>query len=242
MKRNHCAFRRVPPALRRSRQGFRGRVGILWLSLLGSLIFAAWSFPSRASDQPQWGNAWSRNMISAEKGLPDSFDLRTGRNIRWSAQLGTETHSTPVIAGGRVYIGTNNGEPRDPKHQGDRGVLMCFEENTGKFLWQLVVPKREEDPYFDWPNTGISSPATVEGDRVYLVSNRGEVICLDAQGMANGNDGPFLDEGAHMMPGPNSGAPPRPVAGADIRPRPLPAPPDGACSCSWCRREGSPSS
>ena len=228
MKRNHCAFRRVPPALQRSRQGFRGRVGILWLSLLGSLIFAAWSFPSRASDQPQWGNAWSRNMISAEKGLPDSFDLRTGRNIRWSAQLGTETHSTPVIAGGRVYIGTNNGEPRDPKHQGDRGVLMCFEENTGKFLWQLVVPKREEDPYFDWPNTGISSPATVEGDRVYLVSNRGEVVCLDAQGMANGNDGPFLDEGAHMMPGPNSGAPPRPVAGADIRPRPLPAPPDGA--------------
>ena len=61
------------------------------------------------------------------------------------ARLGTETHGTPVVAGGRVYIGTNNGEPRDPKHQGDRGVLMCFEEKTGRFLWQLVVPKRVED-------------------------------------------------------------------------------------------------
>jgi hypothetical protein len=65
-------------------------------------------------------------MVSNEKGLPDSFDAKTGRNIKWVAKLGTETHSTPIVAGGRVYIGTNNGEPRDPQHQGDRGVLMCL--------------------------------------------------------------------------------------------------------------------
>src|SRR5436190_9244396 len=171
--------------------------------LVRFLIFCAAASSAirvQAGDQPQWGEAWSRNMVSAEKGLAESFDPKSGKNIKWIARLGTETHSTPVIAGGRVYIGTNNGEPRDPKHQGDRGVLMCFEENTGKFLWQLVVPKREEDPYFDWPNTGISSPATVEGDRVYLVSNRGEVICLEARGMTNGNDGPYRDEGVHMTP------------------------------------------
>jgi outer membrane protein assembly factor BamB len=64
----------------------------------------------------------------------------------------------------------------------------------------LVVPKRDEDVYFDWPQSGISSPATVEGERVYIVSNRGEVMCLDGRGLANGNDGPFEDEGAHMTP------------------------------------------
>ena len=173
----------------------------------------------RAGDQPQWGRAWTRNMVSDEKNLPETFEPKTGRNILWSAPLGTETHSTPVIAGGRVFIGTNNGEPRDPKHQGDRGVLMCFEEKNGRFLWQLVVPKREEDPYFDWPKCGISSPVTVEGDRVYLVSNRGEVMCLDAQGMANGNDGPYRDEAAHMLPrGTNAppSAPPAGKADADI--------------------------
>ena len=167
---------------------------VFWVSLLGV------SFPAHSADQPQWGQAWSRNMVSEEKNLPDSFDPKTGKNIKWSAQLGTESHSTPVVAGGRVYIGTNNGQPRDPKHQGDRGVLMCFDEQTGQFLWQLVVPKREEDPYMDWPNAGISSPVTVEGDRVYVVSSRGEVMCLDARGMANGNDGPYRDEGAHMTP------------------------------------------
>src|SRR5438067_3877024 len=139
-------------------------------------------------------------MISGEIGLPDSFDPQTGKNIKWSAQLGTETHSTPIVAGGRIYIGTNNGNPRDPNEQGDRGVLMCFDEKTGQLLWQLVVPKREEDPYMDWPNAGMSSPATVEGERVYVVSSRGEVMCLDARGLANGNDGPYRDEGAHMVP------------------------------------------
>ncbi|HMJ91999.1 MAG TPA: PQQ-binding-like beta-propeller repeat protein, partial [Candidatus Acidoferrum sp.] len=158
------------------------------------------SFSLRAADAPQWGAAWSRNMVSTERGLPAEFDPASGKNIKWTAKLGNETHSTPVIAGGRVYIGTNNREPRDPKHQGDRGVLMCFEEKTGKLLWQLVVPKREEDRYHDWPNAGISSPATVEGDRVYIVSSRGELMCLDARGMANGNDGPFKDEVAQMIP------------------------------------------
>ena len=163
-------------------------------------VALAMALCARAADQPQWGQAWSRNMVSGERQLPDSFDPKTGRNIKWSAKLGNETHSTPVVAGGRVYVGTNNGEPRDPKHQGDRGVLMCFEERDGKLLWQLVVPKREEDPYHDWPKCGISSPATVEGDRVYLVDNRGVVLCLDARGLANGNDGPFRDEGAYMTP------------------------------------------
>ena len=118
-------------------------------------------------------------MVSAEQGLPESFDPQSGRNIQWSAELGTETHSSPVVAGGRVYIGTNNGHPRDPAQHGDRGVLMCFDEKTGRFLWQLVFPKRDEDIYFDWPNSGISSPVTVEGDRVYFVNNRGVVVCIE---------------------------------------------------------------
>lgn len=180
-----------------------------------------------AADQPQWGQAWTRNLASSEKGLPATFDPKTGENIKWVAKLGSQTHSTPIIANGRVYIGTNNEEPRDPKHQGDRGVMMCFEEATGKLLWQLVVPKRFEDPYFDWPKCGIPSEVTVEGDRVYTTSNRGEVLCLDARGMANGNDGPFKDEAAHMTVPDIATNPPKAVIGAEIKPEPLLPPSDG---------------
>jgi outer membrane protein assembly factor BamB len=160
----------------------------------------ALALPVRADDQPQWGERFSRNMISAEKGLPDRFDPATGKNVKWVADLGTETHSTPVVAGGRVYIGTNNGKPRDPRQTTDRGVLMCFDEKSGGFQWQLLVPKITTSVYWDWTGCGICSPVTVESNRVYVVSSRGEVMCLDAEGMANGNDGPFNAEGRQCVP------------------------------------------
>ena len=153
-----------------------------------------------AADQPQWGEKNTRNMISAERGLPEAFDPATNQNIVWMAPLGGQTHSTPTVANGRVYIGTSNETPRDPLLPADSGVMLCLDEQDGHLLWQLVVPKRTEDQYFDWPKTGMASPVTVEGDRAYMVSNRGEVMCLDVAGMANGNDGPFKDEAIHMRP------------------------------------------
>ncbi len=172
----------------------RGR-GFLPAGLVVLLLVSA---AARAGDRPQWGERHSRNMVSAETGLPEGFDPTTGRNVKWSAALGTECYSTPVVAGGKVLIGTNNGEPRDPRHQGDRGVLMCLNEADGSLAWQLVVPKLEGDVYLDWPRAGMCSPATVEGDRVYMVTNRDEVVCLDLDGLADGNDGPWRDEGRHM--------------------------------------------
>ncbi len=182
-----------------------------------------------AADHAQFGQAWSRNMVSAEAPFPASFNPKTGENIRWSARLGTETHSTPIVSRGRVFVGTNNGEPRDPRHAGDRGVLMALEEDTGRLLWQLVVPKRVEDVYFDWKNAGISSTATAEGDRVYVVDNRGVVLCLDVHGLANGNDGPFRNESIYYAPQPTNdlaqGAPAAFLPDGSLRDSPgVPAP------------------
>jgi len=156
---------------------------------------------SRAADQPQWGDGPSRNMVSPETALVNSIDPRAGTGIKWRAPLGNQSYATPVVAGGHVYIGTNNDRPRDPAHRLDSGVLLCLNETDGALAWQLVCPKLEGDPYYDWPHTGWQSPPTVEGDKVYVVSNRGEVLCLDPQGLANGNQGPYTDEGKHMSPG-----------------------------------------
>lgn len=156
--------------------------------------------PSWAADQPQWGQQFSRNMVSAETGLPDRFDSKSGENVLWSVPLGTQTYGSPTVAGGRVFIGTNNDVPRDPRHQGDRGILLCLNESDGSLVWQLVVPKLEKDIYLDWPQAGFCSPPTIEGNRVYTVTNRDEVVCLDLAGMANGNDGPYRDEARHLTP------------------------------------------
>jgi len=155
------------------------------------------------ADSPQWGERFSRNMISPETGLPTKIDPADARGVKWTVRLGTETWSTPVIAAGKVLIGTNNEEPRDNRHKGDRGVILCLDEKDGSLCWQLVVPKLVPALYRDWPRTGICSPATVEGNHVYTVTNLGEVVCLDLDGQADGNDGPYVDESRHMTPRPD---------------------------------------
>lgn len=171
--------------------------------LLRRLLTGAWlvgGWPLAAADLPQLGERFTRNPLSNEVNLPERVDPATGEGIKWTAKLGSQSYSTPVIAGVRVFVGTNNDTPRDPHHIGDRGVFYCLDEKSGKLLWQLVVPKIGGDVYLDWPKVGIASPATVEGGRAYLLTNRAEVVCLDVNGMANGNDGPFVDEARHQTP------------------------------------------
>ena len=165
------------------------------------LIVLAMAGAAAAADQPMWGRQDSRNMVSDETGLPDTCDPKTGANVKWSVALGTAVYSTPVIGGGKVIIGTNNdvSPPRDPRHRGDRGVLVCLSEKDGSLCWQLVVPKLK-GMLVDAGGVGLVSPATIEGDRAYVVTNRNEVACLDLAGLANGNDGPFKDEARHQAP------------------------------------------
>ena len=77
-------------------------------------------------DWPMWGGTPDRNMVSNMKGLPTEWDVKTKKNVRWVADLGSQSYGNPVVAGGMVFVGTNNEAMRDPKQPGDRGVLMAF--------------------------------------------------------------------------------------------------------------------
>ncbi|MBM3779245.1 MAG: hypothetical protein FJW23_13595 [Acidimicrobiia bacterium] len=145
-------------------------------------------------DWPMWGGTPDRNMVSNMKGIPTEWDSRTGKNIKWTADLGSQSYGNAVVAEGVVLVGTNNEAPRDPKQSGDRGVLMAFAVETGAFLWQHTHPKLESGRANDWPFQGIASSPLIENGRVYYVSNRAVVYCLDLKGFANGNDGPVTDE------------------------------------------------
>jgi outer membrane protein assembly factor BamB len=128
-------------------------------------------------DWPMLGGRPDRNPVSTEKGLPAEFDAVKMKNIKWMADLGTTTYGTPVIAGGRVFVGTNNERPRDPAVKDDRGVLMCFAEEDGKFLWQAIHDKLENSDAEDTTGIGIVSTPCVVDDHVFYVSNRAELVC-----------------------------------------------------------------
>lgn len=168
-----------------------------------------------AQDWPQWGGTNYRNMFSPSKGLPYHFVhgkpqvnfkpgteeiVRTNlENLKWIAKIGSQSYGNTTVANGRVFIGTNNEAPRDERHHGDRSILMCFDEKSGELLWQLVIPKLASGKVNDWEGLGLLSSPTINGDRVYIVSSRCEVLCLDVHGMANGNDGPFKDEAKYVV-------------------------------------------
>ena len=168
------------------------------------------SASAHAADWPMWGGSLDRNMVGSATDLPvdivvaepdddtEEVSLKDCKNVRWVAKLGSQSYGNATVAFGKVFIGTNNESPRDPKQVGDRGILMCFDEKTGEFLWQLLVPKLGAGKVSDWEYVGICSAPVVEEDRLWLVTNRGEVLCLDIDGLKDGNDGPFQDEAKYM--------------------------------------------
>lgn len=148
-----------------------------------------------SGDWPMWGGSPDRNMVSNAKGLPSTWDVNKKTNIKWVATIGSQSYGNPVVAGGYVVLGTNNEALLDPKQGGDRGVLMAFRESDGEFMWQITHDKLAAGRVNDWPFQGIASSPLIEGDRVYYVSNRAELVCADLKGFHDDeNDGPVTDE------------------------------------------------
>src|SRR5687768_15307072 len=181
--------------------GRRSLAIALALLVIGLLPPASWLLPPASAsdpgggDWPMWGGTPDRNMVSNMKGLPISWDVKDKKNVKWVAQLGSQTYGNAVVSGGLVFVGTNNEGLRDPKVTGDKGVLMAFRESDGQFMWQMIHDKLAAGRVNDWPYQGVASSPLVEGDRVYYVSNRAELVCLDTQGFRDKeNDGPVTDE------------------------------------------------
>ncbi len=174
------------------------------LLLLGTILLTVYfcvpsskfaAADTSSSDWPMWGGTPDRNMVSQIKGLPATWDVAKKTNIKWVASLGSQSYGNPVVSGGYVFLGTNNEGLRDPKQAGDRGVLMCFRESDGEFMWQITHEKMASGRVNDWPFQGVASSPAVEGDKIYYVSNRAELVCADTQGFNDDeNDGPFKEE------------------------------------------------
>ena len=156
----------------------------------------------RIGDWPQFCGGTDRNMVSGEMWLPAQFDEVTSEktsglaNVNWVAPLGNlHVLGGPVISGGKVFIGgaTSSGSGEST------GMLWAFRESDGKLLWRM------QSQYIAWlynrHTYGICSTPTIEGDRVYLLGHLGDVLCLDAKGLVDGNQGPFKDEAQYFATG-----------------------------------------
>jgi outer membrane protein assembly factor BamB len=157
----------------------------------------------KPGDWNQWGGTSLRNNTPVAEGIvtdwdPGKFDRKTGawkpetaKNIKWVGALGSQTYGNTVVASGKVWLGTNNGNgylKRYPGDSVDLGVLVCLNEADGKFLWQHSSEKLPTGRVHDWPLQGVCCSPLVEGNRLWFVTSRGEVRCLDVEGFYDGQD------------------------------------------------------
>jgi outer membrane protein assembly factor BamB len=138
---------------------------------------------------------------AADTNLPEIFN---GKNLLWEMQLGTHQYTIPKVDGGQLFIGVNDS---GLKHRGVKrtrgGIFMCLNEKSGEMEWQLPVPRNMAgtiEPYhFNHWRCGVCSTPAIDGKYLYIVSSRGEVLCVDRRGQGDGNDGPFTDELKYMQ-------------------------------------------
>ena len=146
-------------------------------SVLGSLSWGMSVF-----GQPKMatlGNGPHRNMVNlSAEGLPTRWRVKNNPlNIEWVAQLGSTTYGEPVVADGKVFVSTNNKKPRDPNVRGPKSILMCFDQNTGKYLWQIVNEMPPKNIVREALHDGSCGTPTVVGKRIYFLAPAAELVC-----------------------------------------------------------------
>jgi outer membrane protein assembly factor BamB len=157
------------------------------------------------SDHIMFGGTPQRNMVNLiDTGISGNFKLDEA--VKWKAQLGTKSYGGPTVVGGKILIGTNNENPRNKRDRNkptdddpvgpaiDKGIIMCFDEKTGEFLWQAVHDKLPSGQVHDYPREGICSTPIVDEGRAYYVSNRCTVVCAGMNGLDKNNNEGFQNE------------------------------------------------
>jgi outer membrane protein assembly factor BamB len=134
----------------------------LLLLLLGTTCFAA------PIDWPQWQGP-DRDATSKETGLLKQWP-KEGPPLAWEVKGLGGGYNEPSIVGGRIY----GMSLRDGKE-----VVWARSETDGKAIWETPIgqPPSQRMPQ---GSEGPGCTPTVDGDRVYVISNGGEVACLGA--------------------------------------------------------------
>jgi outer membrane protein assembly factor BamB len=86
----------------------------------------------------------------------------------WKKNVGIGTCSV-TVSGERIYTAGN------PDRKND--AIVCLDAATGKEIWKKTYPQPLEPNMFEG---GPRSTPTIDGDRVYIVAQQGDLWCFDA--------------------------------------------------------------
>ena len=92
-------------------------------------------------------------------------DPKAAKRTLWSPDLRLPTVSSPAIVGGKIIFG-------DGMHQNNGANLHCLDLQTGKRVWQLVVPGNL---------VHLEGSPVIRGSKVYIGGGAAGVLAVDSE-------------------------------------------------------------
>ena len=152
--------------------------GVRALALQLAITFVA-SATLTAQDWPQFRGPAGQGH-SSERGVP--LEWSEAKNILWKTPVSGEGWSSPVVAGGRVWLTAAVPEQstRRPSPQSLR--VYAFDVETGRQLVDVEV-FRLPNPRYTHPKTNVATPTPiVSDDRVYVHFGADGTAALTVEG------------------------------------------------------------
>jgi len=141
------------------------RTGLLIGAFAVALTTAVMAAP--APDWPQWRGP-DRTGVSAETGLLTAWPA-SGPGVVWTAQNLGEGYGSLAVAGDRVFVqGLRNGQ----------SIVSALALADGRSLWSKNIGRGGDNDR----GPGPRSTPTVDADRLYVLTESGDLACLKHDG------------------------------------------------------------
>src|SRR6266851_780823 len=121
------------------------------------------------ADWPQWQGP-ERTGISKETGLLKAWPA-TGPSVIWSAQRLGSGYGSIAVAGERVYL---------QGMSGGKSLALALNRADGKAVWSKPIGNAADNDR----GSGPRGTPTVDGDRLYVLTENGDLACLKTDGTA----------------------------------------------------------
>src|SRR5687768_7752154 len=165
-----------------------------------ALLLTAFSLSAIAADWPQFRGPNGAGVADAQR-LP--LDFGPAKNVLWRTEL-PPGHSSPVIAGDRIFVTAAEGGKRTdlaPGRMIDEGgklLTICVDRRTGKILWRREAPRPRLEKYQPTNSAASPSPAT-DGKNVYVFFGDFGLIAYNLDGTEQWKLplGPFNNPNGH---------------------------------------------
>ncbi|MEM6329709.1 MAG: PQQ-binding-like beta-propeller repeat protein [Planctomycetota bacterium] len=130
--------------------------------------------PAAADDWPQFRGEGAR-CASSTVAPPVTWNVETGENIAWAADLPGNGVSSPIIVGGRAIVTAASGPENDQLH------VLAFDSMTGVPLWRRQFQAAGRTLCYRTSSVAAPTPVS-DGKRVYAFYSSNDLVCLDLDG------------------------------------------------------------